>query len=96
MEAAEAAVRRGEAPTLSAYVSEGLRKQLAHDRRLRALAAAIKEYEAEKGVITDEDVENAVRTAQSRAIHMRPVKPYAGRLRSSQVSSRASERKSRR
>ena len=71
-DAAEAAVKRGEAPTLSAYVSAGLELQLAQDKRLRALAAALADFEAKHGKITEEEVEQSIRDMQSRAIHVRP------------------------
>jgi hypothetical protein len=38
MEAAELAVKHGQAPTLSAYVSDGLRLKLESDQQLRAMA----------------------------------------------------------
>ncbi len=101
MEAAEQAVNRGEAPTLSAYVSDGLRLQLAQDKRLRAMREFIDDYEREFGKITDEDIAESVRVLQSRAIHFRPARP-APPARSSTKSeatrsgSRASERRPRR
>jgi hypothetical protein len=70
--AAEAAVKRGAAPTLSAYVSSALRSRVDDDRRLQAARAAIVEYEAEHGEITEHDMERAYRELQSRAIRVRP------------------------
>jgi len=74
MAAAEEAVKRGEAPTLSAYVSAGLRRQLENDRRLRAMGEFIADHEREHGTITDKDIEQSLRTLQSRAIHVRPAR----------------------
>ena len=54
--AAEIAVKRGVAPTLSAYVSSALRARLDEDRRLHAARAAVAEYEAEHGEITEHDM----------------------------------------
>jgi Arc/MetJ-type ribon-helix-helix transcriptional regulator len=96
VEAAEQAVKRGEAPTLSAYVSEGLKRQLENDKRLRAMREAIREYERELGKITAEDIAEAERAMQSRAIHVRPRRPYEAKVEASQTASRASERRSRR
>lgn len=111
MEAAELAVKHGEAPTLSAYVSDGLKLKLESDQRLRAMDAFIEEYEREFGKITDEDVADAVREMQSRAIHVRPARPtrparparaarpaqgYSTKQEASRTTSRASERRSRR
>ncbi|MBL0217670.1 MAG: hypothetical protein IPQ07_27815 [Myxococcales bacterium] len=89
--AAEAAVERGEAPTLSAYVSVGLRNQLENDQRLRAGREFIREYEAAHGEITEEEINRAMRSLQSRAIHVRPSSPA-----SKTGASRASESRSRR
>jgi Arc/MetJ-type ribon-helix-helix transcriptional regulator len=74
MAAAEQAVKRGEAPTLSAYVSAGLRRQLENDRRLRAMGEFIAAFEREHGKITEPDIEESLRTLQSRAIHVRPAR----------------------
>ena len=70
--AAEAAVKRGASPTLSAYVSSALRARLDDDRRLQAARAAVAEYEAEHGELTEHDMERAYRELQSRAIRVRP------------------------
>jgi hypothetical protein len=69
--AGEAAVARGEAPNLSAWVSTALERQVAHDKRLRALDDFFADYEAEHGKITDEEIEAARRDAKARAIVVR-------------------------
>ncbi len=102
MVAAEQAVKRGEAPTLSAYVSDGLKLKLESDQRLRAMREFIKDYEHEFGKITEEDIAESVRELQSRAIHVRPARParpaqgYSTKAEASQTVARASERRSRR
>lgn len=66
--AAQAAVTAGTADSVSAWVSEGMRRQAEHDRRIIALADFISAYEAERGVITDEEMLEAERWVRSRAI----------------------------
>jgi hypothetical protein len=69
--AGEAAVARGDAPNLSAWVSAALERQIEHDTRLRALDDFLRAYEAEHGKITDEEIEAARRDAKARAIVVR-------------------------
>lgn len=66
------AVAEGRADSLSAWVNEALRRQAEHDRRLKALDAAIRTYEAENGVITDEDIRDAERYYRARTVRVRP------------------------
>ena len=73
IEAAEAAVGRGGAESVSAWVNEALRLKIEHDRRLEALATFIAEYEAEHGEITDDDMRDAARRMRARAIAVRPI-----------------------
>jgi Arc/MetJ-type ribon-helix-helix transcriptional regulator len=73
--AATNAARRGEVPTVSAWVNEALRLKLEHDERLRALDAFIEVYEAEHGVITREEMEAATRKMRSRAVPVRALSP---------------------
>lgn len=65
------AVAAGRAASLSAWVNEALRRQADHDRGLAALGDFIEAYEAEHGVITDEEMDEAQRWARSRAIVVR-------------------------
>jgi hypothetical protein len=81
LKAAEAAAKRGDAPTVSAWVNDALRLKVAHDQRLRALADFIDRYEAEHGVITQEEIEHAVRTAAHRAIPARALAPQGSQRR---------------
>jgi Arc/MetJ-type ribon-helix-helix transcriptional regulator len=73
--AAEAAVKRGSAPTVSAWVNEALRQKLDHERRLLALADFIEGFEAEHGEISEAEMERAARSARARAVTIRTVKP---------------------
>lgn len=72
LSAAKRAVAEGRAGSLSAWVNEALKRQAEHDRRMKALAAFIREYEAEHGVITDEEMREARRHFRARAIVVRP------------------------
>lgn len=69
--AAEHAVTRGDAPTISAWINDAIRLKLDHDRRLEALAEFIAEFEAEHGPLTERDRENTLREAKRRAISVR-------------------------
>jgi Arc/MetJ-type ribon-helix-helix transcriptional regulator len=57
--AAEAAVARGAAPTVSAWVNEALRQKLQHEQRLLALADLIGNFEAEHGEISTAEMDRA-------------------------------------
>lgn len=69
--AGRAAVAEGRAESLSAWVSDALRLQVDHDRRMRALDDFLDAYEAEHGEITAEEVEAASRWARGRAVVVR-------------------------
>jgi hypothetical protein len=69
--AAEEAVARGRAPTISAWVNDALRLKQAHERRLDALAAFVAAYEGQHGRITVEEMEAAARRARGRATPVR-------------------------
>ncbi|MGH8884852.1 MAG: hypothetical protein ACRDYX_06705 [Egibacteraceae bacterium] len=53
----------GRIENLSAWVNEALRRQVEHDRRMRALDEFLAAYEAEHGEITDEEMRDATRRA---------------------------------
>jgi hypothetical protein len=76
--AAEAATRRGNARTLSAWVNDAFRLKLEHDRRMQALATFIDAYETEHGEISDAEIEQASRAARARAL---PVRALSARTR---------------
>lgn len=84
VEAGSRAVARGDADSLSAWVSAALSEKVLHDQRRAALRAAIADYEAEFGEITEEEMaaqqrrdrENAVVIA-GRSAEERPAKRRA-------------------
>lgn len=67
----EAAVARGRAPTVSAWVNDALSLKLEHDRRLMALADFVTAYEAQHGEISGEEMRAAARRARTRAVSVR-------------------------
>ena len=71
LEAGRAAVAEGRADSLSAWVNDALRLKADHDRRMRALDEFIAAYEAEHGVISDEEIRQAKRRARARAVVVR-------------------------
>ena len=82
MAAGRAAVADGRAESLSAWVNDALRLQVAHDRRMDALDAFLDAYEAEHGEITEQEIQEAGRRAQSRAVVVRTPPAAAPRGRS--------------
>ena len=80
LRAAEQAVRRGRYPSVSAWVNDGLRLKLEHDRRLDALASFVAAYEAEHGEITNSEIDAAVRNARVRARVVRGTRPVSRAL----------------
>lgn len=73
--AGAAAARRGQVPTVSAWVNDALRLKVEHDQRLKALETFVDAFEREHGEITLEEIENATRRASSRAVVVRSVIP---------------------
>lgn len=71
LEAGRIAVSEGSAENLSAWVNAALRLKAEQDRRMRALDAFISSYEAEHGVITDDEMREAARRAHGRALVVR-------------------------
>ena len=53
---ANEAVRQGRARSVSEWVSEAMAQRRIKDRRLAVLGELISEYEAEHGVISDEEI----------------------------------------
>jgi hypothetical protein len=86
LDAGRAAVADGRAENLSAWVNEAMRRQVDHDRRLKALDELLASYEAEHGEITDEEIENATRRTRERAVVVRTPKTGAGRRRKRDVA----------
>jgi hypothetical protein len=75
LKAGRRAVADGRAPNLSAWVNDALARQAEHDRRLKALDEFFREYEAEHGKITEEEIRNARRYYRARTITVRPRAP---------------------
>jgi Arc/MetJ-type ribon-helix-helix transcriptional regulator len=71
IEAGQAAVAAGEAESISAWVNDALRQKADHERKLRGLDEFIKDFEAEYGEITDEEMQAAYRAMKARAIVVR-------------------------
>lgn len=68
---AQTAVDEGRAATISAWVNDALRLKAEHDRRMQALDSFLAVYEAAHGVITDAEIDGAVRRVRSRATVVR-------------------------
>ena len=79
MAAAEAAVQRGAASSVSAWVNEAFRRQLEHDRRLAAMDVFLATFEAEFGEITDEDIAAATKRTRADATVVRSKPPATPR-----------------
>lgn len=71
IEFAEAAVAAGDVPNVSAWVNDAMQMKRAADRRLVALAEAIKDWEKEFGEITEADMAWAEREARRRTVSTR-------------------------
>ena len=56
VEAGNEAVAAGQAESLSGWVNSALAERAARDRRLRSLAEAVEDYEAEFGEITEAEL----------------------------------------
>jgi len=76
VEAANAAVESGAAESVSAYVNDALAVQSARQRRLTALHRAIRDYEAEFGEITEEEMAERRREDRANAIIVRHGKTF--------------------
>ena len=79
--AAEAAITRGRAPSLSAWVNDALRLKLEHDLRLSALDELLSAYESKHGIITDDEIAAAGRWARARAVVVRGSPLRSGAIR---------------
>jgi Arc/MetJ-type ribon-helix-helix transcriptional regulator len=69
--AAQEAVARGQAESVSAWVNDALRLKADHDRRLAALDEFLAAYEAEHGEITEQEMHDAARKAKAGAVVVR-------------------------
>jgi len=77
IEAAEAAVARGQAGSVSAWVNDALRLKLEQERRLAALAGFVAAFEAEHGTITADELRLAARRSRARAVVVRGARAAA-------------------
>lgn len=68
---AQTAVDEGRAASVSAWINDALRLKADHDRRMRALDSFLAAYEAEHGVITEAEIDEAARRAGSVATVVR-------------------------
>ena len=69
--AGRAEVAQGRAESLSAWVNDALRRQVEHDRRMKALDDFLDRYEADHGEITEEEICEATRRTRERALVVR-------------------------
>lgn len=76
IEAAEAAVAAGHAPSVSAWVADAMARHSEHQQRLEALAEAIALWEEEFGEITEQDMVDAERKMSERSIVVKDGKVY--------------------
>lgn len=75
LKAGQRAVAEGRAKNLSAWVNDALARQAEHEDRMKAMGEAIREYESEHGVVTDEEIREATRSTRARAVRVRPRRP---------------------
>jgi hypothetical protein len=71
VDAGNRAVAAGRAESLSGWVNAALADRAARDRRLEALAAAIADYEAEFGEITQEEIADLQRADREDSVVVR-------------------------
>jgi Arc/MetJ-type ribon-helix-helix transcriptional regulator len=76
--AAAAAVADGRAESVSAWIGAAMREKTAKDRRLSALAEAVHAYEAEHGVIGDDEIAAQVRADRDAAAATRTARRKRG------------------
>jgi hypothetical protein len=69
--AGNAAVKRGIADSLSAWVNEALAERAARDHKLLAMSEAIETYEAEHGEITAAEIAAQARADRLAAVVVR-------------------------
>lgn len=69
--AGQEVVSAGHVESLSAWVNGALRAQVERDRKLAAMDAFLRDFEAEHGEITDAETAAATRKARSRAAVIR-------------------------
>ncbi len=75
---AAAAVASGQAESVSAWVSGAMAQRRERDRRLGELAALVSAYEAEHGVISDEELAAQAQADRDSAASIRASQQLAG------------------
>lgn len=70
--AAQEAVAAGRAASLSSWVSDAIEAKVRNDRKLEQLGAAIADYEAEFGEITDEEMVEVAAADAMRSVEAGP------------------------
>jgi hypothetical protein len=88
IEAGNSAVTAGLADSLSSWVNTALAAKVAQDRKLRTLAAAVAEYEAQFGEITADEIAAQKRADREAAVVVRG-QPGTSRLSSKPASKRS-------
>jgi glycerol dehydrogenase-like iron-containing ADH family enzyme len=78
---AHEAVAAGRADSLSAWVNRALAERVEKERRLSAAAEAVAAYEAECGVITEEEMAEQTRRDRAAAVVIRGGRAARGRRR---------------
>jgi hypothetical protein len=83
LRAAQDAVAAGRADSVSAWVSRALSDRVEKERRLSAMAEAIAAYEADFGMISDEEMAEQRRADRTSAVVIRGSGHPTGRRRQS-------------
>ena len=73
--AAEDAVARGEAASVSSWVNDAFRRKIDNDRRLAAMDVFLASFEAEFGEITEAEIAAATKQTRSSATVIRTGRP---------------------
>jgi hypothetical protein len=71
VQAARAAVDAGEAMSVSAWINAAMRDKAVRDHKLRLMGEWIRDYEAEHGAISEEEMAAADREMRSRSLVVR-------------------------
>lgn len=79
VEAGHAAVRSGEAESISGWVSAALEDKIRRDHKLAMLAAAVSDFELEFGEITPAEIAAQTRSDRERATVVRGTRPPSDR-----------------
>ena len=69
--AARTAVDAGHAESVSAWINDAMRDRAERDQKLRLMGEWIRDFEAEHGEISDEEMEAADRAMRARSLVVR-------------------------